>query len=113
MRSTTSILDVLRNPRFLRFYLAQAVSQLGDAILWMALALVAVQLEGATRTNSPTTPTTAGTRAEEAGLPAGRAYSTSWPRLGLATKRAVASVTDSNSTITTLLAPARVAGPGT
>ena len=40
---------VLRNPRFARFYLAQAASQLGDAISWVALALLAVQLEGAER----------------------------------------------------------------
>ena len=39
----------LSNPRFLRFYLAQAASQLGDAIAWIALALVAVELEGAER----------------------------------------------------------------
>lgn len=47
MTPHTSVLGVLRDPRFLRFYLAQAVSQLGDAVLWMALALVAVRLEGA------------------------------------------------------------------
>ena len=28
--------SALRNPRFLRFYLAQASSQLGDAIAWIA-----------------------------------------------------------------------------
>ena len=33
-------------PRFARFYLAQASSQLGDAIAWIALALIAVELEG-------------------------------------------------------------------
>lgn len=41
------MLTALHNPRFLRFYLAQAASQLGDAIAWVALALVAVELEGA------------------------------------------------------------------
>lgn len=43
------MVTVLRNPRFARFYAAQAVSQLGDAILWVALALLAVRLEGAAR----------------------------------------------------------------
>lgn len=39
----------LRDARFARFYAAQASSQLGDAIVWVALALLAVQLEGAAR----------------------------------------------------------------
>ncbi|MCG6568374.1 MFS transporter [Tessaracoccus sp. ZS01] len=43
---SSSMVTVLRNPRFARFYGAQSVSQLGDAILWVALALVAVELEG-------------------------------------------------------------------
>lgn len=41
--------SVLRNPRFARFYASQAVSQFGDALLWLALALVAVELMGAAR----------------------------------------------------------------
>lgn len=43
------MLSALRNPLFARFYLAQAASQFGDAIAWIALALVAVELEGADR----------------------------------------------------------------
>ena len=43
------MISVLRNPRFARFYLAQASSQLGDAVAWIALALVAVELEGIER----------------------------------------------------------------
>lgn len=43
------MLTVLRNPRFARFYTAQAAAQLGEALLWIALALVAVELEGAVR----------------------------------------------------------------
>lgn len=34
----------LRNPRFARLYLAQTVSQLGDALTWVGLALLAYQL---------------------------------------------------------------------
>lgn len=38
---------VLRNPRFARLYAAQTVSQVGDALTWVALALLAYELAGA------------------------------------------------------------------
>jgi len=37
----------LRNPRFARLYAAQATSQVGDALTWVALALLAYELAGA------------------------------------------------------------------
>ncbi len=37
----------LRNPRFARLYAAQAISQVGDALTWVALALLAYELAGA------------------------------------------------------------------
>ncbi|HSN44591.1 MAG TPA: MFS transporter [Propionibacteriaceae bacterium] len=46
---TGGMFGALRNGRFARFYAAQAASQLGDAISWIALALLAVQLEGSAR----------------------------------------------------------------
>ncbi|MEF2278247.1 MFS transporter [Deinococcus sp. YIM 134068] len=36
----------LRNPLFARLYAAQTVSQIGDALTWVGLALLAVQLAG-------------------------------------------------------------------
>lgn len=36
----------LRNPRFARLYIAQTVSQIGDALTWVGLALLAYQLTG-------------------------------------------------------------------
>ena len=36
----------LRNPRFARLYTAQTVSQVGDALTWVGLALLAYQLTG-------------------------------------------------------------------
>jgi NRE family putative nickel resistance protein-like MFS transporter len=36
----------LRNPRFARLYAAQAVSLIGDALTWVALALLAFELAG-------------------------------------------------------------------
>lgn len=36
----------LRNPRFVRLYTAQTVSQVGDALTWVGLALLAYQLTG-------------------------------------------------------------------
>ena len=36
----------LRNPRFARLYTAQTVSQIGDALTWVGLALLAYQLTG-------------------------------------------------------------------
>jgi len=44
------VLDVfgaLRNRRFARLYAAQAISQVGDALTWVALALLAYELAGA------------------------------------------------------------------
>lgn len=37
---------VLRHPRFARLYAAQTVSQVGDALTWVALALLAYELAG-------------------------------------------------------------------
>ncbi len=37
----------LRDPRFARLYAAQTVSQVGDALTWVALALLAYELAGA------------------------------------------------------------------
>ncbi|MFC3832996.1 MULTISPECIES: MFS transporter [Deinococcus] len=36
----------LRNPRFARLYAAQTISQIGDALTWVGLALLAAQLAG-------------------------------------------------------------------
>lgn len=36
----------LRNPRYARLYAAQTISQIGDALTWVGLALLAVQLAG-------------------------------------------------------------------
>ncbi|GBF04463.1 nickel resistance protein [Deinococcus aerius] len=36
----------LRNPLFARLYFAQTVSQIGDALTWVGLALLAAQLAG-------------------------------------------------------------------
>ena len=41
-----AVFSPLRNPRFARLYLAQTVSQLGDALTWVGLALLAYQLAG-------------------------------------------------------------------
>ncbi|MBZ9715425.1 MFS transporter [Deinococcus multiflagellatus] len=38
--------SALRNPRFARLYAAQTVSQIGDALTWVGLALLAAQLAG-------------------------------------------------------------------
>lgn len=38
--------SALRNPLFARLYLAQTVSQIGDALTWVGLALLAAQLAG-------------------------------------------------------------------
>ena len=38
--------EVLSNPRFARLYIAQTVSQIGDALTWVGLALLAYQLTG-------------------------------------------------------------------
>ena len=38
--------SALRNPRFARLYAAQTVSQIGDALTWVGLALLAYQLTG-------------------------------------------------------------------
>ena len=38
----------LRNPRFARLYAAQTISQVGDALTWVGLALLAAQLAGPT-----------------------------------------------------------------
>ena len=36
----------LRNPRFARLYAAQTISQIGDALTWVGLALLAYRLTG-------------------------------------------------------------------
>lgn len=41
-----SFLRALKNPRFARLYAAQTISQIGDALTWVGLALIAVQLAG-------------------------------------------------------------------
>jgi NRE family putative nickel resistance protein-like MFS transporter len=41
------VFGVLREPRFARLYAAQTVSQVGDALTWVALALLAYELAGA------------------------------------------------------------------
>jgi len=40
------MLSALRHPRFARLYAAQTVSQIGDALTWIGLALLAYQLTG-------------------------------------------------------------------
>lgn len=42
------MLGALRNPRFARLYTAQTISQIGDALTWVGLALLAAQLAGPT-----------------------------------------------------------------
>jgi MFS transporter, NRE family, putaive nickel resistance protein len=44
--STLPMFTALRNPRFARLYAAQTVSQVGDALTWVGLALLAYQLTG-------------------------------------------------------------------
>lgn len=41
-----SFLRALKNPRFARLYAAQTISQIGDALTWVGLALIAAQLAG-------------------------------------------------------------------
>ncbi|WP_293913046.1 MFS transporter [Deinococcus sp.] len=44
--STLPMFTALRSPRFARLYAAQTVSQVGDALTWVGLALLAYQLTG-------------------------------------------------------------------
>ncbi|GHF58233.1 NRE family putative nickel resistance protein-like MFS transporter [Deinococcus metalli] len=41
-----ALFSSLRNPRFARLYAAQTISQVGDALTWVGLALLAAQLAG-------------------------------------------------------------------
>jgi MFS transporter, NRE family, putaive nickel resistance protein len=43
--------QALKNPTFARLYIAQAISLLGDALTWLGLALLAVELAGANAPN--------------------------------------------------------------
>lgn len=44
-----AVFSALRNPRYARLYAAQTVSQIGDALTWVGVALLAAQLVGPTQ----------------------------------------------------------------
>jgi NRE family putative nickel resistance protein-like MFS transporter len=46
MIQTPQLLQCLKNPRFLRLYLAQTINLVGDSLTWLGLALLAFELAG-------------------------------------------------------------------
>ncbi|MBS3933332.1 MAG: hypothetical protein KGZ35_03165, partial [Truepera sp.] len=46
MRGAWAVFSSLKNPVFARLYAAQTASLLGDALIWVALALLAFELAG-------------------------------------------------------------------